>query len=227
MEYKIMGGDFPVVEVKLKAGESMFTESGAMAWMTDNVSMDTNMRGGFMRGLGRMFSGESLFMVTYTCNSGDATIAFGSSFPGEIRAIDLKAGESIICQKESFLAATSDVEISVFFRKRVAVGLFGGEGFIMQRITGPGTVFVEIDGETVERELKPGEVMKVDTGYLAMCDETVTMDVESLKGFRNIFFGGEGLFLTTLKGPGRIWLQTLPITNLVGRIIPLLPHDNK
>jgi Protein of unknown function DUF124. len=130
-------------------------------------------------------------------------------------------------QKESFLAATSDVEISVFFRKRVAVGLFGGEGFIMQRITGPGTVFVEIDGETVERELKPGEVMKVDTGYLAMCDETVTMDVESLKGFRNIFFGGEGLFLTTLKGPGRIWLQTLPITNLVGRIIPLLPHDNK
>jgi TIGR00266 family protein len=226
MEYKILGGNFPMAEVSLQAGESMYTEKGAMAWMSDNISMDTNMKGGFMKGIGRMMSGESLFMATYACTRGQGMVAFGSSFAGEIKAISLGPGQSIICQKDSFLAAQNSVSLAIDFKRKLGAGFFGGEGFIMQRITGPGTVFVEIDGSAVEYNLTPGQVLKVDTGYVAMYESTVSMDITSVSGFKNVLFGGEGLFLTTLRGPGRVWLQTMPLSNFAQTIAARMPGHN-
>lgn len=223
MEYKILGSNFPVVEVNLQDGETMYTEKGAMAWMTDNIAMDTNMKGGLMKGLGRMLSGESLFMASYTCMGGPGMVAFGSSYAGEIKVLNLRAGQSVICQKDAFLAAQSSVSLAVDFKRKLGAGFFGGEGFIMQRLTGPGIAFVEIDGSAIEYNLAPGQVLKVDTGYVAMYENTVTMDITSVGGLKNVFFGGEGLFLTTLRGPGRVWLQTMPLSNFVNTIASRMP----
>lgn len=223
MQYRILGGSFPVVEVSLEGGESMYTEKGAMAWMSSNIAMDTNMKGGFLKGLGRVMSGESLFMASYECTGGSGIVSFGSTFAGEIKVLDLKPGQSVICQKDAFLAAQSTVSLSVEFKRRLGTGFFGGEGFIMQRIKGPGIAFAEIDGSVVEYDLAPGQVLKVDTGYVAMYEDTVSMDITSVGGFKNVLFGGEGLFLTTLKGPGHIWLQTMPLSNFVNVLMSKMP----
>ncbi len=223
MRYTIQGGQLPVAICELEAGEEMFTQSGGMSWMSSNIAMSTNMEGGLMKGLGRMFSGESLFMATYRSEGGPGVIAFASSFPGSIIALDLADGQSIVCQKRSFLAATRTATLAMHFQKKLGAGFAGGEGFIMQRVTGPGTVFLEIDGAAIEYDLQPGQSMKVDTGHVAIMDASVNLDITTVKGFKNILFGGEGLFLTTITGPGHVWLQSMPIENVARNIIPFLP----
>lgn len=227
MKYELQGDTLPVVILTLEAGESIFTESGGMSWMSDGFEMKTNMEGGFFGGIARKLAGESLFMTTYTLNEASGIIAFSSSFPGKIVPVHLEAGESIICQKSAFLCAERSVKLEIHLKKKLGAGFFGGEGFILQKVTGPGWCFLEIDGEAVEYQLIPGEKMKVDTGHVAMFEPSVNFDIETVKGFTNIVFGGEGLFLTTLKGPGKIWLQSMPIGNLASRIIPYIPSSDK
>ncbi len=212
MKYEIKGGSMPVVICRLEDGEQMMTESGSMSWMSPNITMET-VAGGFGKAMGRMFSGESIFRNKYTAN-GEAMIAFASTFPGEIRAVDIKPGEDIIVQKRAFLASDMGVELSLHFRKKLASGLFGGEGFIMQRLSGNGTAFVEIDGSAIEYDLAPGQEIIVDTGNLAAMSATCEMDVKTVKGVKNVLFGGEGLFVTSVKGPGKVILQTMPLQNL-------------
>lgn len=214
METKIVGEDLPVVICKLKAGETVLTENGGMSWMDNDITMKTTTNGGIMKGLGRALAGESIFMNTYTAEKDDVEIAFASSFPGEILEFDLKEGETIIAQKRAFLCAENTVDISMHFRKKIGAGFFGGEGFIMQKITGPGKVFLEIDGSLVKKELKAGEKLKIDNGYLAAMTSGVDLNIETVKGVKNIVFGGEGLFLTTLQGPGTVWIQSMPVSKL-------------
>ena len=227
MKYELRGDTLPVVILTLEEGESVFTESGGMSWMSDGFEMKTNMEGGLFGGIARKLAGGRLFMTTYTLNRTSGMIAFSSSFPGKIVPIHLDAGESLICQKNAFLCAERSVKLEIHLKKKLGAGLFGGEGFILQRVTGPGWVFLEIDGEAVEYQLNPGEKMKVDTGHVAMFEPSVNFDIEMVKGFTNVVFGGEGLFLTTLKGPGKVWLQSMPIGNLASRIIPFIPSSNK
>lgn len=214
METKIVGEDLPVVVCKLKAGETVLTENGGMSWMDNDITMKTTTNGGIMKGLGRALAGESIFMNTYTAEKDDVEIAFASSFPGEILEYDLKEGETIIAQKRAFLCAENTVDISMHFRKKIGAGFFGGEGFIMQKMTGPGKVFLEIDGSLVKKELKAGEKLKIDNGYLAAMTSGVDLNIETVKGVKNIVFGGEGLFLTTLQGPGTVWIQSMPVSKL-------------
>lgn len=219
MQYQIIGEPLPVVECQLAQGESMITERGSMCWMSPNIRMETG-AGGFSRALGRMFSGEAMFQNTYTAEYGSGMISFASSFPGSIRAIDIAPGREIVVQKSGFLASEMGVELSVFFQKKLGTGFFGGEGFILQRLSGQGTAFVEIDGCAVEYDLAPGQQMVVDTGYLAMCDATCSIDIQSVKGVKNVLFGGEGLFNTVVTGPGKIVLQTMPITSFASALGP-------
>lgn len=225
MDYKIIGEPMPVVTCELAAGESMITERGSMVWMTPNMKMETK-AGGLGKALGRMFSGESLFQNIYTAQNGVGMIAFASSFPGAIRAIEVTPDHPIVCQKSAFLAATSGVELSIFFQKKVGAGFFGGEGFIMQKVSGSGIVFLEIDGSAVEYELAAGQQLIVDTGNLAMMDETCKMDIQTVKGVKNVLFGGEGLFNTVVTGPGKVTLQTMPMSNFVSTIAAQIPSKN-
>ncbi|MFD3155317.1 TIGR00266 family protein [Haloimpatiens sp. FM7330] len=218
MRYEIKGGSLPVVICELNPGETIVSESGAMGWMIGDIEMNTNMKGGLFGGIGRAFSGESIFLNTFTCKNGLSKISFPSSFPGKIIARKLNDCESIICQKSAFLAGESSVTLSTHFKKKIGSGLFGGEGFILQKVTGPGTVFLEFDGYVEEYTLATSETVKVDTGHIAMFDSSVNFDITMVKGFKNMFFGGEGLFLSTLTGPGKIYLQTMPIHNLAGQL---------
>ena len=223
MEAKITGDSLPVVTCKLAKGEQVITENGGMSWMTEGLKMETSTNGGLLKGLGRALSGESIFMNIYTAETEGAEISFASSFPGRILEFDLKAGECIIAQKRAFLCSEKSVTLSMYFQKKLGAGFFGGEGFIMQKIEGPGKVFLEIDGDVIERELGAGEVLKVDNGYVAAMDQSVKMDIETVKGLKNIFLGGEGLFLTSLTGPGKVYLQSMPVSNLASLIAPFVP----
>ena len=225
MKYEIKGDTMPVVVCQLDGGESVICEAGAMSWMTPNMEMHTS-GGGLGKMFGRMFSGESMMQNHYTAKGGPGLIAFASSFPGSIRAYEITPSRPIICQKKAFLASTQGVELSVHYQKKIAGGLFGGEGFIMQKISGSGTAFIEIDGSTVEYNLGAGEQLVVDTGYLAMMDATVQMDVQQVKGIKNALLGGEGLFNTIVTGPGRVLVQTMPINNFASLIASLLPNKN-
>lgn len=226
MKYEIKGETLPVLILSMEKGESVFTQSGGMSWMSDGFDMKTNMEGGLFGGIARKLAGETFFMTTYTLNKLSGNIAFASSFPGKILPFDLSARETIICQKQAFLCAQRDVKLDIHLKKKLGAGFFGGEGFILQKITGPGLCFLEIDGEVVEYELAPGQKMKVDTGHVAAFEPTVDFNVETIKGFTNMFFGGEGLFLTTLTGPGKIWLQSMPVGNLASKIIPFIPSSS-
>ena len=224
MRYEIKGGSFPVVVCELNDGEQMTTEKGSMVWMSPNMQMET--RGG---GLGKMFSkafsGESIFQNIYTAR-GAGMIAFGSSFPGEIKAVNIQPGREMILQKGAFLAAESGVTLSIHFRKNLGAGLFGGEGFIMQRLSGSGIAFAEIDGSLVEYELRPGQQIVVNTGNVAGFSVGVQMDIQQVPGLKNKLLGGEGLFNTVLTGPGRVWLQTMPIMNVAAAVRPYIPSGN-
>ncbi len=223
MKYRIVGEPLPAVICDVEPGETLITEGGAMSWMSPNMKMDTTSGGGLGKMFGRMFSGDSLFLNRYTAQGGMGQIAFASSFPGSIRAIEIAPGKEIIVQKSSFLAAQEGVDLSVFFQKRFGSGLFGGEGFIMQKLSGHGTAFVEIDGYAVEYNLTATQSIIVDTGYLAMMDATCSMDIVTVPGVKNALFGGEGIFNTVVRGPGKIVLQTMPVNKVAGAIIPYIP----
>ena len=222
IKYKIEGGSLPVVTCCLEAGESVCTESGAMSWMSPNVKMDTNTGGGLKGMFGRMFTGESLFVNEYTAQGGRGMIAFSSSFPGSIIPYQCSPGRGIIVQKRGFLAMEKGLELSIFFQKKLGAGLFGGEGFIMQKITGNGIVFLEIDGFCKEFDLGAGQSIIVDTGYLAAMTEGCTMDVQMVQGAKNILLGSEGLFHTRVTGPGKVYLQSMPVIHTAQRITPFL-----
>jgi uncharacterized protein (TIGR00266 family) len=223
MRYEVIGQVMQSVDVHLGQGESMYTESGGMAWMRGDIDMKTDTRGGLMKGLGRALAGESLFMTTYTCRAAEALIVFTPEAPGKVLDVQLASGQTLICQKDAFMCAEGSAQLEMFFRKRLGAGLFGGEGFILQKVTGPGVVFLEIPGELREYTLASGESLKVDPGHVAAYEPTVDFDIARVKGVKNIFFGGEGLFLATLKGPGRVWLQTMPISNLAAKLRPYFP----
>lgn len=223
MKYNIRGTVLPILDVELQAGESVYTEAGGMAWMSPNVKMDAEMRGGLGKSIGRVFGGESLFMTNYTATEGTAAISFCMEFPGQIIPMEIKPGQSVICQKDAFMMAEQSVELKLNFRKKLGAGFFGGEGFIMQEVSGEGMAFLELAGEITEYELQPGQVLKVDPGYLGAYEPTVEFDITRVKGIKNMFFGGEGLFLTTLKGPGKVWLQSMPLPNLAKRLLPYIP----
>lgn len=225
MKYEVKGEPMPVVICTLDAGEKMITESGSMVWMSPNMQMETS-AGGLGKAFGRMFSGENIFQNIYTAQGGPGLIAFAASFPGSIRAIEITPDKPIVCQKSAFLAATDGVQLSVFFQNKALTGFFGGEGFIMQKLSGHGIAFIEIDGSTVEYRLEEGQRLIVDTGNVAMVDSTVSIDVQRVKGAKNLLFGGEGLFNTVVTGPGNVVLQTMPISNFANTIAAVLPNKN-
>lgn len=214
MRYQIQGETLPVVICELEGGEKMITEGGGMAWMSPNMKMETSTNGGVGKAFGRMFSGDSIFQNNYTAMGGPGMIAFASSFPGSIRAFEISPGNEMVFQKSAFLAGEAGVDVSIFFNKKVGAGLFGGEGFIMQKFSGNGTVFAEFDGHVVEYELQAGQQIVVDTGHLAGMTASCSMEIRSVPGVKNMLFGGEGFFNTVITGPGRIWLQTMPISNV-------------
>ena len=222
MKYSIEGAPLPVVICDLEAGEKMITEKGAMSWMTPNMKMET-VGGGMGKMVGRMFSGESMFQNHYTAEGGPGQIAYASSFPGSILAFEIGPDNELIAQKSAFLASTDGITLSVAFQKKVSGGFFGGEGFIMQRLSGQGTVFVEIDGYVKEYELEAGQSMVLDTGYLAAMSGSCKMEVVSVKGMKNKLLGGEGFFNTVVTGPGKIYLQSMPINQMASTLIPYLP----
>lgn len=215
----------PVVICQLASGESMITEKGSMVWMSPNIEMQTS-AGGIGKAFGRMFSGESIFQNIYTARGGAGMIAFASSFPGSIREVEVMDDRPMVVQKAGFLAAEEGVELSIFFQKKTGAGFFGGEGFIMQKLSGRGMAFVEIDGELVEYELGPDEQLVVDTGNVAGFTAGVQMDIQAVSGVKNALLGGEGLFNTILTGPGKVWLQTMPICSVAMSIRPYIPTGN-
>ncbi len=223
MKYQIKGDTLPVVICQLEGGESMITERGSMAWMSPNMKMDTTTNGGIGKAFGRMFAGEAMFQNIYTAQGGQGLIAFASSFPGAIQAFEVGPGQEYIFQKSAFLAAESGVSLSMHFQKRVSSGLFGGEGFILQRVSGQGTVFAEFDGHVVEYELQPGQQIVIDSGYLAAMSASCQMEIKTIQGLKNVVFGGEGLFNTVVTGPGHVWLQTMPINAVAGALRPYFP----
>ncbi len=227
MNYTIKGAPMPVVICELEAGESMITEKGSMAWMSPNMNMQTSGGGSLGKAFGRMFSGESIFQNIFTAQGGRGLIAFASSFPGSIVAVEITPDKPVICQKTAFLASTSGVTLSTFFQKKLGVGFLAGEGFIMQKLSGSGIAFLEIDGSAMEYELAPGQSMVIDTGNLAMADSTCDIDIVTVKGVKNVLLGGEGFFHTVVTGPGRITLQTMPLSSFVATISALLPTSNK
>ena len=222
MKYSIEGEPLPVVICRLEDGESMITERGSMSWMSPNMKMETTSNGGLGKALGRMFSGEALFQNRYTAQGGAGMIAFASSFPGSIRAFDIAPGREMVVQKSGFLASEKSVTLSIFFQKRLGAGFFGGEGFIMQKLSGQGTAFAEFDGHVVQYDLAQGQSIVVDTGYLAAMDATCSMDIRSVPGVKNLLFGGEGMFNTVVTGPGRVYLQTMPVVTVAGAIKPFI-----
>ena len=226
MDYEIIGGSFPVVECTLKAGESMITQSGSMAYMDPTITMETSTNGGLGKVVGRLFTKEKLFQNIYTATKDGDKIAFGTCVPGSILAVKIEDGKSLICQKSAFLSSYGNIELSTFFNKKIGAGLFGGEGFIMQKITGNGIVFLEIDGSLKEFNLKENQKLILSTGYLVSMDETCAIDVQTVKGLKNIILGGEGLFNTVITGPGRVVVQTMPLPKLANCIYPYLPTAN-
>ena len=226
MRYQIQGETLPVVICELESGEKMITEGGAMSWMSPNMLMETTSNGGIGKAFGRAFSGEKMFQNIYTAQGGPGMIAFASSFPGSIKAFQLVPGQDMIFQKSAFLASEVGVQLSVRFRKKLGSGLFGGEGFIMQRVSGQGTMFAEFDGHVIEYELQPGQQIVIDTGHLAAMSATCSMDIKSVPGVKNMLFGGEGIFNTVITGPGHVWLQTMPISNVAGAIRQYIPTSS-
>lgn len=218
MKYEIKGSPFPAAICYLEAGEQLITEGGGMSWMSPNIKMETTTNGGLGKAIGRAFSNEKMFQNRYTSVGSNGMISLTSSFPGEIKAIEINQGDEIICQKSSFLASTPGVNMSVFFRKKLSTGLFGGEGFIMQKFSGSGLLFIEIDGTPIEYDLQAGEQIVIDTGHLVMMSSSCKMDVKTISGMKNILFGGEGIFNTVVEGPGKIILQTMPVTRLAGTL---------
>lgn len=226
MEYTIRGTVMQSVEITLQQGESVYTEAGGMAWMTANIDMDANMKGGLMGAIKRKATGESLFMTDYTCTSGTGFVTFTLEVPGKIMVQELAEGQSLICQRDAFMVAEASVHLDMHTHKRLGAMFFGGEGLFLQKVTGPGLAFFEIDGEVVEYNLEAGQGLKVDPGHIAMMDPTVDFSITRVAGVKNVLFSGEGMFLATVTGPGRVWLQTMPVSSLAMRLIPYIPRSS-
>lgn len=226
MRYSIQGETLPVVICELEAGEKMITEKGSMSWMSPNMQMETTTNGGIGKAFGRLFSGDSMFQNIYTAKGGNGMIAFASSFPGSVKAFQITPGNDMIFQKSAFLASEAGVDLSIHFHKKFASGLFGGEGFILQRLSGQGIAFAEFDGHVVEYELAPGQQIIVDTGHLAAMSASCNMEIRTVPGVKNMLFGGEGVFNTVITGPGHVWLQTMPISNVADVLRPFFPSNN-
>ncbi len=219
MKFEIKGNNMPYVEIILDKGEKIHTEQGGMSWMSDSLSMQTNAGGSFGKAISRVFSGESMFQNTYTATKDNNLIAISSCFPGEIIAIDVSQ-RPIIAQKRAFLAREDSVNMNVFFQKKIGAAFFGGEGFIMQKFSGSGIVFLEIDGSLIEKELDIGESLLLSTGHLAAMEDTVKFDIAAVKGVGNVLFGGEAFFNTKVTGPGKIWIQSAPLSKVAGLSVP-------
>ena len=226
IKYEIEGGHLPVVICYPQPGQTLCTQRGAMSWMSPNMNMETNSGGGLKKALGRLISGDSIFLNEYSPKGGEGMIAFASSFPGSIIPFQVTPGNGIIVQKSGFLAMEKGLNLSVHLNQKLGSGFFGGEGFIMQKITGEGTAFIEIDGHCKEYDLGPGESIIVDTGYLAAMSESCDMDIQSVKGVKNVFFGGEGLFNTRITGPGKVYIQSMPVINTAARLAPFMPSNS-
>lgn len=223
--YKVVGTVMQALMIQLNPGQALFSETGSLSWMTDGVKMDTNLgSGGLMGVLQRAVTRESLFVVNYTAERQNQLVTFSSEFPGKIVPVHLAQGQSLIAQKDTLLVAEKSVNMSIALQRRLGAGLFGGEGFILQRFDGPGTVFAALDGEIVEYTLAAGQRLLVDTGHLAMFEPSVTYDIQMVKGIKNLIFGGEGLFFVSLTGPGRVWLQTMPMSKLAGALRAYMPR---
>lgn len=225
MKSEIIGTVMPMVEIELNQGELIYAQTGAMQWMTENIDMQTNMRGGIFGAIKRGVSGENMFLAHFSAEQNGARVAFGHSFPGKIIEIDVSE-KTMICQKRAFLCATEGVDYDIEFQKKIGTGFFGGEGFIMQRLSGNGTAWVEMDGEYVVKELAPGEKLRMETGALGMYEAGMDLSINLVKGFKNMFLGGEGLFLTTIEGPGKVWIQTMPAQNMASEIANFIPSRN-
>lgn len=225
MNYEVKGGNFPAVICQLDTNESMITEGGAMSWMSPNMVMQTK-GNGLGKMLGRMLSNERIFQNIYTAQGGPGEIAFASSFPGDITALEITPGNEYIIQKSAFLASTSGVDLSVYLQKKFSAGLFGGEGFIMQKLSGNGLAFIEIDGSAIRYQLQPGQQIIVDTGHVVMMSASCKMEIQSVKGVKNVLFGGEGLFNTVVTGPGEVVLQTMPTVKLAQALMPYMPTSS-
>lgn len=221
MKYEIIGSSVPVVEFELQKGEKIYSQSGGLAWMDQSISMDTNMRGGIAKSLTRMFGGESIFMSTFSATQDSSRIAFASGFVGDVLPMDVS--KPIIVQKTAFLCAQDSVQLNMVFTKRFSSGLFGGEGFVLQKLSGSGLAFLEVDGNVREITLEPGQVLKVDSGHIAAFEESVSYEIQVVNGVKNMLFGGEGIFFAVLRGPGKVWLQTMNIHDLANKIIPYIP----
>lgn len=226
MQHTIRGTVMQSVEITLNQGEAVYTEAGGMSWMSANISMDSGMKGGLMGAFKRAVAGESLFVTTYRCDAGTGFATFTTETPGKIIPVELAAGQSILCQRDAFMVAQEGVTIEVHMHKKLGAGLFGGQGFFVQRVTGPGLAFFELAGEIVEYNLEPGQQLKVDPGHVALMDPTIDFDISMVPGIKNIFLAGEGLFLAQVTGPGRVWLQSMPISRLAARLIPYLPKSS-
>lgn len=222
MQYQIKGGNLPVVICSLDNGESMITERGSMSWMSPNMEMKTSGGGNIGKAFGRLLGGEAIFQNIFTARNGNGLIAFASSFPGSIRAVNISPGNDMVVQRTGFLASESGVSLSVYFQKKLGAGFFGGESFIMQRLSGYGAAFLEIDGAAVEYDLQAGQQIVVDTGYIAAMSASCSMDIQQVPGVKNVLFGGEGLFNTVVTGPGKVILQTMPINNVAKALQPFI-----
>lgn len=223
MKYKISGDNLQLVTLQIDPGEKIYAEAGSMVYQSGNINMEAKMRGGFLKGLGRKFSGETMFLTEFTSAGGTGMISFGGNAPGTIKPIELTPGKDFIVQKDAFLVAEDNVDMSIAFQKKLGAAFFGGEGFILEKLSGNGTVFIHACGDFVEFDLKPEQILKVDTGCVVGWDDTVTYDIQRVKGIKTMFFGGEGLFLTTLKGPGKLLIQSMTLSNLATSLRPFLP----
>jgi uncharacterized protein (TIGR00266 family) len=224
MRYEVSGTTMQTVSIDLEAGERLYSQTHSMAWMSDTIAMQTHTGGGLFAGLKRAMGGGSLFITEFTAERA-GHIAFAPRFPGQIMPFRLGPGQSLICRKETFLCAEQSVTLDIAFQQRLGAGFFAGEGFILQRVTGPGTVFLDLSGEVVEKSLAPGERLLVHAGHIGIQEPSVSTDIQMMRGFRNVLFGGEGLFLATLTGPGKVWLQSMPILNLAEEIARYMPGE--
>ena len=227
MKYRKSGTVMQTLEIELDPGDVIYSQTASMAWMTDTVRMSTGAGGGLFDGIKRTLTGGSFFITEFSATGPKAQVAFAPRFPGSIIAYPLKPGEQLICRKETFLCAEKSVTVDIAWQRRIGAGFFGGTGFILQSVTGPGTVFLDLSGEVVNKELGPGERLLVHAGHVGVHDATITFDIEMVKGFGNILFGGEGLFLASLTGPGKVHLQSMPILNLAEEIARHLPEHQK
>ncbi len=225
MKYKISGDNLQLVTLQIDPGEKIYAEAGSMVYQSGNINMEAKMRGGFLKGLGRKFAGETMFLTEFTSAGGTGMVSFGGNAPGTIKPIELTSGKDFLVQKDAFLVAEDNVDMSIAFQKKLGAAFFGGEGFILEKLSGDGTVFIHACGDFVEFDLKPEQILKVDTGCVVGWDDTVTYDIQRVKGIKTMFFGGEGLFLTTLKGPGKLLIQSMTLSNLATSLRPFLPSS--